>query len=59
MKSVLQPISERLRVPSFDQSLTAQKDLNRCDLEDGKILGEVQRVTERYEDTNRFAAFIS
>jgi len=48
----LPPISERSSISSFDdQDLNTEKD--GCDVGDGMTLCEVQRVKERYEDTNR------
>jgi len=51
MKSNLPPISELSSISSFDQDLNTQKE--ECDVGDGMTSYEVQRVKERYEDTNR------
>ncbi|KIM84570.1 hypothetical protein PILCRDRAFT_818149 [Piloderma croceum F 1598] len=51
--SSFRPSSKRLRMPSFDHDLTAQRGLDGHAVEDLIPLGEERMVKERYEDTNR------
>jgi len=49
-KSTLPPILERSNIPPSDQGVNEQKNV---DVGDGITSWEVQRVKERYEDTNK------
>lgn len=59
IKPTLPLISKETSIPSFDDDFITQKNLRGCnmggpaDIGDGTTSYEVQRVKERYEDTNR------
>ena len=58
-KPTLPLISKETNISSFDDDFITQKNIHGCnmggaaDIEDGTTSYEVQRVKERYEDTNR------